>query len=46
VRFLEKDANGKINYSSFMQRMSDVANKEHNPFKSIVQRLDYFLMSN
>ncbi len=26
--------------------MSDVANKEHNPFKSVVQRLDYFLMSN
>ena len=26
--------------------MSDIANKEHNPFKSVVQRLDYFLMSN
>lgn len=46
VRFLEKDTNGKINYLSFIQRMSDVANKEHNPFKSVVQRLDYFLMSN
>ena len=46
VRFLEKDTNGKINYVAFLQRMSDVSNKEHNPFKSVVQRLDYFLMSN
>jgi hypothetical protein len=46
VRFLDKDTNGKVNYLSFIQRMSDVSNKEHNPFKSVVQRIDFFLISN
>ena len=46
MRFLDKDTNGKINYLSFLQRMADVSNKEHNPFKSVVQRIDFFLISN
>lgn len=30
----------------FMSRMSEVSNRDHNPFKSVVQRLAYFIDSN
>lgn len=46
IRFLDKDKSGKVNYMEFMQRMTDVSNKDHNPFKSVVQRLSYFITSN
>jgi Ca2+-binding EF-hand superfamily protein len=46
IRFLEKDKSGKVNYMEFMQRMAEVSNRDHNPFKSVVQRLAYFLESN
>jgi Ca2+-binding EF-hand superfamily protein len=46
VRFLDKDTNGKINYLGFMERMNDVSNRDHNPFKSVVQRLEFFISSN
>lgn len=36
VRFLDKDTKGKIDYISFLEKMSDVSNKDHNPFKSVV----------
>lgn len=36
VRFLDKDTNGKVNYLAFIERMTNVANKEHNPFKSLI----------
>jgi len=36
VRFLNKDSKGKIDYISFLEKMSDVSNKDHNPFKSVV----------
>jgi Ca2+-binding EF-hand superfamily protein len=36
VRFLEKDTQGKINYVAFIERMNDVSNRDHNPFKSVV----------
>ena len=46
IRFLEKDRNGKINYTEFMGRMTEVSNRDHNPFKSVVQRLAYFIDTN
>jgi Ca2+-binding EF-hand superfamily protein len=46
IRFLDKDKSGKINYMEFMSRMSEVSNRDHNPFKSVVQRLAYFIESN
>jgi Ca2+-binding EF-hand superfamily protein len=46
IRFLDKDKSGKIPYMDFIQRMAEVSNRDHNPFKSVVQRLAYFLESN
>ena len=46
IRFLDKDKSGKINYMEFVARMSEVSNRDHNPFKSVVQRLAYFIESN
>jgi Ca2+-binding EF-hand superfamily protein len=46
VRFLDKDTQGKVDYIGFFERMSEVSNRDHNPFKSVVQRLSYFIQSN
>ena len=46
VRFLDKDTQGKIHYVGFMDRMNEVSNRDHNPFKSVVQRLEFFITSN
>lgn len=46
VRFLDKDKLGKINYMDFLNKMCKIANKNHNPFKSVVSRLSYFLKQN
>lgn len=46
IRFLDKDRSGKIKYMEFLQRMGEVSNRDHNPFKSVVQRVAYFLESN
>ena len=46
IRFLEKDRQGKINYMEFLSKMSEVSNREHNPFKSVVNRLKFFLETN
>ena len=46
VRFLDRDTQGKIDYVSFIERMSEISNKDHNPFKSVVQRLAFFIDSN
>ena len=46
VRFLDKDKSGKIKYMDFLSRMSEVSNRDHNPFKSVVQRVAYFIESN
>ena len=43
IKFLDKDKGGKVNYMQFMSKMSEVSNKEHNPLKSVVQRIQYFL---
>ena len=46
VRFLEKDKLGRINYMDFLGKVCKVSNKNHNPFKSVVSRLAYFLKQN
>ena len=46
VRFLDKDKLGRINYMDFLAKVCKVSNKNHNPFKSIVSRLSYFLKQN
>ena len=46
IRFLDKDKSGKIKYMEFLSRMGEVSNRDHNPFKSVVQRLAYFIESN
>mmetsp|Transcript_23065 Transcript_23065/g.22459 ORF Transcript_23065/g.22459 Transcript_23065/m.22459 type:complete len:459 (+) Transcript_23065:1720-3096(+) len=46
IRFLDKDRSGKINYMEFMGRMSEVSNRDHNPLRSVVERLHYFIENN
>ena len=46
IRFLDKDQSGKVHYMEFMTRMAEVSNRDHNPFKSVVHRVHYFLQQN
>lgn len=46
IRFLDKDKSGKVKYMEFLHRMGEVSNRDHNPFKSVVQRIAYFIESN
>jgi Ca2+-binding EF-hand superfamily protein len=46
VRFLDKDKLGRINYMDFLAKVCKVSNKNHNPFKSVISRLSYFLKQN
>ena len=46
IRFLDKDKSGKIKYMEFLARMGEVSNRDHNPFKSVVQRIAFFIESN
>lgn len=46
VRFLDKDKLGRIDYMDFLGKVCKVSNKNHNPFKSVVSRLSYFLKQN
>ena len=46
VRFLDKDKLGRINYMDFLGKVCKVSNKNHNPLKSVVGRLSYFLKQN
>ena len=46
VRFLDKDKLGRINYMEFLGKVCKVSNKNHNPFKTLVSRLSYFLKQN
>lgn len=36
VRFLDKTSNGRVNYMKFIETMSKLGNKEHNPLKTLV----------
>jgi Ca2+-binding EF-hand superfamily protein len=42
VRFLDADKLGRISYMEFMDKMGK-SNKQHNPFKTIVSRIAFFL---
>jgi Ca2+-binding EF-hand superfamily protein len=42
VRFLDADKLGRISYMEFMGKMGK-SNKQHNPFKTIVSRIAFFL---
>ena len=46
IRFLDKDRSGKIKFMDFLNRMAEVSNRDHNPFRSVVQRVAYFIQSN
>ncbi len=46
IRFLDKEKTGKVNYMEFMKRMQEVSNREHNPLKSVIQRIAYFIEQN
>lgn len=46
VRYLEKDKLGKLNYMDFIQKVCKVSNRNHNPFKSIISRISFFLKQN
>ena len=46
IRFLDKDKLGLLNYMDFLHKICKTSNKNHNPFKSIVGRLSFFLKQN
>ena len=46
IRQIEKDHNYKINYIKFLDQMCAYGNKEHNPFKEVVSRLQHFITNN
>ena len=33
VRMLDKDKLGKINFMDFLQKLTGISNRDHNPFK-------------
>lgn len=46
VRQLQRDRDQKISYVDLMDKICSQGNKEHNPFKTIVSRIKFFLESN
>ena len=46
VKFLEVDALGKLSYIKFVEDLTANVNKNHNPFRAIINRLAYFLKHN
>ena len=46
TRQLHKDDTYKVSYVEFMDRMTALGNKEHNPFRTLMQRLAFFLETN
>ena len=46
VRFLEKDKLGRLSYTDFLAKMTKTTNKNHNPFRSMVNRMAFFLKQN
>lgn len=44
-RFLETDAKGRISYTDFMSKCCE-NQKQHNPFRALVNRLAYFIRNN
>jgi Ca2+-binding EF-hand superfamily protein len=46
VRQLPKVNDNKILYVQFLDLITSVGNRNHNPFKSLIHKLDFFLDSN
>jgi hypothetical protein len=46
VKFLEVDALGKLSYIKLVEDLTANVNKNHNPFRAIINRLAYFLKHN
>ncbi len=46
IKFLDKDARGRVSYTDFFTRMTDLADKDHNPFQRVVRRIKYFMSQN
>lgn len=46
VRQLRKDENYKIPYNDLLERVTLMGNKDHNPFKTLMQRMAFFLEQN
>jgi hypothetical protein len=46
IRQVKKDENYKIGYLEFMDKITSLANKDHNPFRSLMHRLTFFLEQN
>ncbi len=46
VRFLEVDTLSKISYLKYIEELSTNVNRNHNPFRAIINRLAYFLQHN
>jgi Ca2+-binding EF-hand superfamily protein len=46
VRFLETDTMGRISYVQFLEQFTKQVNKNHNPFRTLVNRLAYFIKHN
>ena len=46
MRQLQRDDKNKIAYLEFLERMCALGNVNHNPLKSLIQRLRYFMESN
>ena len=46
VRFLEVDSLSKISYLKYIEDLTATVNKNHNPFRAIINRLAYFLQHN
>ena len=43
IRFLDKDKRGRVHYVEFLDKMFEISNRNHNPFKNVVVRLNLFL---
>jgi Ca2+-binding EF-hand superfamily protein len=43
IRMVEKNKSGRVDYMDFLDKMNSVANKNHNPFKTIITRIAYFV---
>ena len=46
VRALPRVGGNKILYVDFLDQITQVGNRNHNPFKSLIKKLDYFIESN
>ena len=45
VRFLETNRVDKLNYTEFLGKITETT-KKHSPFRSLCNRLNYFLQNN